>query len=308
MDKTYLAFGLTLTSQLDLSAYTFPETTIETPDIEIRLTDAIADPRDLEQVNLSLWANSTTIKFSVLGIADYFIEEGCRVTVVPNSAAERRCVSHFLVFNALPYCLLQRGYTVLSGSALSVDNGATAQLLLGTTGTGKSTLLAKWLQAGRGQLISDQIIVLTLTEQGVAALPGLPLVKLWQDTTKQLGIATEALQPIRNGLQRYLWSDVPKLRQALPIRSLVSIECSNVADKPLYQQLKGRKKTKRLENSLFEKNLAARFSDPHQQAKLLFQLTHQLEAFQIHRVSSMTTLDDIFTVLAPEQVDSRKSA
>jgi energy-coupling factor transporter ATP-binding protein EcfA2 len=98
---------------------------------------------------------------------------------------------------ALPALLLQRGMLVLRGSAIQVGDGCV--VITGNSGAGKSTLAAGLLKRGHN-ILSDEFCVLSNNRH---VLPGMPYIKLWQRTLKQLDIEFKDLRPVRPKLRKF---------------------------------------------------------------------------------------------------------
>jgi hypothetical protein len=75
---------------------------------------------------------------------------------------------------ALPCTSLLLGHEALHAGAVALNGGAVA--LLAPSGGGKSTLVSALLDAG-GALLSDDVLVLRRTDDGIVAEPGAPVLK-----------------------------------------------------------------------------------------------------------------------------------
>src|SRR2546426_4032057 len=86
--------------------------------------------------------------------------------------------------------LRQLGYLVLHGSAVRI--GRSAVVLCGASGWGKSTLAAALHSRGH-RLLADDFAAIRITARGPTLLAGPPLLKLWPDSLRALGLNPAAL-------------------------------------------------------------------------------------------------------------------
>jgi hypothetical protein len=84
---------------------------------------------------------------------------------------------------ALSYALVRQGFDPLHATVVSVDGGAVA--FLGDSGHGKSTLAAAFVSAG-DRLVTDDLLVLTDTPDGLIAHPGPPRLKLYPQALRRV--------------------------------------------------------------------------------------------------------------------------
>ena len=86
--------------------------------------------------------------------------------------------------------LRQLGYLVLHGSAVTI--GRKAVVLCGASGWGKSTLAAALHRRGH-RLLADDFAAIRIAPRGPTLLAGPPLLKLWPDSLRALGLNPAAL-------------------------------------------------------------------------------------------------------------------
>jgi hypothetical protein len=85
----------------------------------------------------------------------------------------------YLIGQVLSFCLLTRGIEPLHATAVVVDGEAIA--FLGTSGAGKSSLAATFVQRGYS-LLTDDVLVLQPDGDKLLAYPSLPRLKLMPET------------------------------------------------------------------------------------------------------------------------------
>jgi hypothetical protein len=116
--------------------------------------------------------------------------------------------------------LLQRGIFLLHACALAWDAGAI--LIAGVSGAGKSTLAAALVQQGC-RLLSDDISLVTMAEDGAIVHPGTPQIRLWRESLDLLGIAEPGLTRVCTGEEKFYWP-VGASFEPTPRRVLAFIE------------------------------------------------------------------------------------
>jgi hypothetical protein len=113
--------------------------------------------------------------------------EQARIDVDPEPDAEEAAVVEALLGPALALALARRRIFVLHASAVVLrDRGVLG--FLGESGAGKSTLARLLVEAGEGAaLAADDLLAVMETDEGAAALPHFPQLKL--DPAAMAGIA-----------------------------------------------------------------------------------------------------------------------
>lgn len=186
MPYYYTAYGLSFSSTLELpelTSFQMPNQSI-LPDIEIAEGEIEFSFDDQVIVGPFFQASKTNCILTTPDGNRYWLHLGKKLIISRKGTSPDETVRHFLIYGALPILLIQRGLFLLHGSAVS--NGNSALVLLGTSLSGKSTLVAGFWQMG-WQLVSDEIVVCTLDRaQRVCAQPGIPQILLWQNAIEKL--------------------------------------------------------------------------------------------------------------------------
>ena len=112
-------------------------------------------------------------------IADYLIEEGCRISVHPKPDVEKLKLCNLLFGAGTGALLIQRGTLALHGCSVEIPSGAV--IVCGDSGAGKSTLATLLLQRGL-RVLDDNIAVLIREEDGFHVQPGLGYLRLTAQT------------------------------------------------------------------------------------------------------------------------------
>jgi hypothetical protein len=114
----------------------------------------------------------------------------------------------FVLGMCMGVVLCQRGYLVLHGNAVQV--GDACMCAVGASGAGKSTVAAAFWRRGHTVLADDIVAV----DHESRALPGLPRIKLWQDSANRLAIDTAPLERIWPGEEKF---NVPVAPASAPL-------------------------------------------------------------------------------------------
>ncbi len=193
----YRAYGLTLASELALPEL-LPGNPGNQADVVIRHDPDLAVPETgWTQLSPFAWTREQGFHLQLPGIAQFVIEHGASIRVSPVEGIDAASVRVFLLGSALGALLFQRGFLVLHGNA--IDMGGQAMLCLGPSGAGKSTLAAAFAARGYPVLADDVVAI----NDDCEALPGIPRIKLWEDSAARLQIETTSLMRIRPEMEKF---------------------------------------------------------------------------------------------------------
>ena len=118
------------------------------------------------------------------GLVRFLIADETRALhVEPGPAVPDVTVRHLMLNQILPLVLSRRGRLVLHAAAIAV--GDEVMGLVGTTGSGKSTLVAACGRLGAA-VVTDDSLVLHRQGEGWVAVPSYPAVRLWPDALDRL--------------------------------------------------------------------------------------------------------------------------
>jgi hypothetical protein len=102
---------------------------------------------------------------------------------------ERLPLSGFVLASVL----YQQGLWVFHGSAIEVDGKAV--VVVGDKTAGKSTLVSSFIAKGH-RLISDDVTAISIKNNEMFVLPGIPTIKLWPDAAAGIGLEANSLPRI----------------------------------------------------------------------------------------------------------------
>lgn len=151
----------------------------------------------------------------------------CRITpdeiaVDPDPDVEDAVLTRYLVGPALAAALHLRGRLVLHASGVVIDGEAV--VFLGESGDGKSTLAA-WARANGHQLLTDDVAVVRVTDDGIVVEPGPSFVKLNIDSALVLGGSWDEVYGEDTQLPKphYLLSE-NVAREAKPLKRIYALD------------------------------------------------------------------------------------
>lgn len=148
----------------------------------------------------------------VHNIAEFLLEDGRRMVVHPFPNVDPLQLRTMILGPVMAALLRQRGYAVLHGASIVINDGAV--VFLGSCGAGKSTTASLFYAAGYG-VGGDDVCAVDLTEDPVVH-PSYPQIKLRKDAAHALHGNVAHLQPL-------YWDDVRRLEDVwtdFPLRSL----------------------------------------------------------------------------------------
>lgn len=184
--NAYWAYGLRIHSGLvcpELPVLSERAEDAGNPDVTIRLLPP--EPAALDTLENGYFEVQPGIfRLAVPGVAQYRVEEGCRILIVPLPDVPMEKVRLFLLGSAMGALLYQRGLFPLHGSAVETPWGA--MIFVGAQGAGKSTLAAEFHRKGY-RLLSDDVCAVAPTAQGLMILPALAQLRLCADAFERLG-------------------------------------------------------------------------------------------------------------------------
>ncbi len=196
----YMAYGLRMRSPIALPFAPSPSAPDQEPDVVIRVGAAPA-ALPAPVIKTKVWESApSAFLINVDGVARYLVTEGRDILVEP--CGSDHDVGVFLIGSVFAALLQQRGVVTLHASAIETRAGAV--LFLGSSGAGKSSLLAAMQQRGHAMLADDVTGVLLDSGGRPTALSAFPAMRLWADALDELGWQHRTRGRVRKGLEKYL--------------------------------------------------------------------------------------------------------
>ncbi|GAB3543537.1 serine kinase [Spirosoma fluminis] len=205
----YKAYGLVIGSEIPLPP--LPEISPAPADLRIKRSQLPAnsalEPSKAYRAGLNARCaqdQSGQIWLTWPPLLSYLATDGTKL-LVDTTQTDADLVALFTYSEALGLILFQRGYFLLHGSAVQINDKGI--VFLGEPGAGKSTTVAAFAQQGFG-VISDDMVCIRVNESGTPVLiPAFPQIKIWETSVDGLQLAKEELAPVREGVNKFSWND-----------------------------------------------------------------------------------------------------
>lgn len=177
------------------------------------------DHAGLTQLHEQVLVGPGRLWLDIPDVAVYYATGGKEVTVAPYKDADPGAVALFLLGSCMGALLWQRGFTVLHGNAIKIQDGIA--ICVGHSGAGKSTLAAEFARRGH-DIISDDVVAI---DSNVRTMPGIGRIKLWKRSLDHFQIQSETLSRIRKGEDKFSLKFAPAdYESPLPVRWIFVLE------------------------------------------------------------------------------------
>ncbi len=225
----YRVFGLNISSELPLPSLDMPHLQPDAADVVIacgEIPDALAVPL-IKGVRFQ--AAPGEFLLQVDKVARYYVQNGSRITIMPEAGAGEDDILVFLMGSAMGALLHQRNILVLHGSAIKVNSQSIA--FCGPSGIGKSTLAAGFYLR-KYPFLADDLCAIGMLDGRPAVIPGFSRLKLWADTLEKLDTCKGRLKSVRWGkdLEKYFLPVDSSQHTPVPLQA-VYILASTSTDK-----------------------------------------------------------------------------
>ena len=128
-----------------------------------------------------------------------------RELIVDTTTNDEGLLSLFTMSEAIGLLLFQRGYFLLHGSAIQINNKGI--VFLGEPGAGKSTTVAAFAKEGVS-IMSDDMVCIRIDEAGKPYLiPAFSQIKIWAKSVEGLQITKAGLDHVREGANKFSWHE-----------------------------------------------------------------------------------------------------
>ncbi len=248
----YRAYQLLIASPIPL----FPGREIAAPtesDPDVRIELGSVSPNGLaapRHQRAFAQVGEDEVWLNIPPVGRFLIRNGNAITVEPAPGCDEESLRTYLLGSGLGALLHQRGHLVLHANAVHVGDGAV--LFAGNSGAGKSTTAAVFHQRGY-QIIADDVVAV---DQQQRAIGGIPQLKLWQDTLKQLQLEGQDLSRIRPQLEKYRYSLGTVVSTPLPICAVYFLSTHNEHEDHQFEfhPLQGMAKFQQLKAHTYRRN------------------------------------------------------
>ncbi|KFJ42647.1 serine/threonine protein kinase [Francisella philomiragia] len=285
----YRVYGLNIKSAQDISFLKSNEDARDV-DLSIELVGNIKFPEQ-NRINLGLAIDvDNNLLLDVPKIAKYMITND-KILVAKAVGSDPESVNNFLISSAIPYYLVRQGKIILRGCAYTKD-GKSANLIMGISGVGKSTLLAAFCKKDY-KMLTDQFCVLTHKDNKIYVESAFPKIKLWLQATRILKIDTDNLPKVRPNLKRYYWQ-APFCSDRLEVRNVFIINEQNLEKENASEEVIGVKKITALDHYIHSGEfdfLGKNHKIAITKAKL--KLASQANFFKVLNIRGKSTIDGL---------------
>jgi hypothetical protein len=227
MTNLYHVFGLTIASAIPLPALPAPDSGRDiAPDVVILYGStpaALANPRFR---GARFQADAGEFLLRVDGVGCYHVQNGDKITIMPEEGAGEDDVLVFLMGSAVGALLHQRNTLALHAAAIQVNGGSV--IFTGPSGIGKSTLAAGFYRRGY-PFLADDVCAVTTSGGKPAVLTGFRHLKLWADILNKMEMDKGGLRKVRWGkdLEKYFLPVDDAIAAPVPVKSVFVLETTN---------------------------------------------------------------------------------
>ena len=273
----YHCYHLNIASELALPELLPGDFT--TPDITIRQANISNEGlAGGNPIGPFLHAMPQQLWLQVPDVARYLIRQGNEILYDPEPGIDEASIRVFLLGSGLGALLFQRGLLVLHGNAFRVGDGGV--ICTGHSGAGKSTLAAAIMQRGYPILADD---VCPIDAQG-CALPGMPRIKLWQDSANKLNIATDGLERIRPDFSKYNYPlEQAYCAEKLPVRVVYILHAQDDEEAFRVEPVTGLRKFNPLKNQTYRFSYLKGMQTDQQHLAWVSQLAARIQVIHLYR-------------------------
>ncbi len=217
MDLWYSAFGLTISSPIELPELRACEPLSTNADVLISLGEVAKPPSGAFFVERWIETHGDSVILFWPDVGGFKVQDGSRITIDPCEGCNLEVIRLFLLGTTLAILLHQRGLAVFHAGA--VDIAGQGVMLVGKKGAGKSSLAGMLYSLGHG-FLSDDLAVMDLDVEPYLLRPGFPHLKLWPDSAETI-FTGQTLRRLRPESEKLGYrfeqesSDWPPLRAVL---------------------------------------------------------------------------------------------
>ena len=234
----YRVHGLVLASEIELPELAALRVASDAaPDVHIRVGEV---PRldDTRPPALDVMARADgTALIEVPDVARYLAKDGREIIIAPDGEAHPALLRTFLLGWAMILICHQRDLLALHASAVAFGDRVVA--FVGDAGAGKSTLAAHCVEAG-GRLVADDLLRVSITDDGVRAHPGVPQFRLWRHAFEGLNWSTEGRTPLYWREDKFLVpASSPIEDDTLPLSCVYVLQHDDSASEAVCERLAG---------------------------------------------------------------------
>lgn len=218
----YSTFGLRIRSDIELPELGEPGKE-ENPDLTITLKPVPEKLPDALYQGKSFQISPSQVLIRIEQVARYLVSDGREICAEPSPDAEIALVRLFLLGPVIGIALHQKGFLVLHGSSILLENQAI--IFAGTSGSGKSTIAGALIRKGF-PFLADDLCPLRMELSGnFFLLPSIPQLKLMEDALPDLEFFAESAVRLSSVTAKYGVSFTEKIQaEPLPVKLIFILQ------------------------------------------------------------------------------------
>jgi hypothetical protein len=200
----YQVYGLTIHCTFPIPEWDSLALPAASPvDVAIRLGPVALTEAEQRTEHVIVARSAADVVFRYANIGLFRVHAGQNIDLFSYPGVELARLRPFLLGGMMALVLIQRGWTVLHASAVTIHGRAFA--FVGQKGAGKSTMIAQLAQRGHSP-VSDDITAIDSGQSPPTTIFGSPQIRLWPDTLDYLGMQPEILPLIHPQLPKRHWT------------------------------------------------------------------------------------------------------
>lgn len=217
MTPLFRAFGLRISSDLDLPELASNDDGGSPADVSVRFGEAAPPPGAVKNEDgHEVAPRAARLAFPDVGA--FLVSDGREVIVDPEAGVDERTVRLSLLGPVFAVLLHQRGFLVLHASAVAIGERAVA--FLGESEWGKSTTAAAFFVAGR-PFVADDVAAVSFEGDRAFVTPAFPQSRLWPESVTALGLDPSSLPLVHPAMEkRSLRTDARFRDEPLPLERI----------------------------------------------------------------------------------------
>lgn len=233
MAYNYNAFGLSIQSQFPLPNLV-PGTT-DAPSVFVRKGSLDRPPSDSFEGLAFSRSTEAEAYYYVKDIGGVLARRGRDLIADPLPGLAEGGFHNLISGIGLGLILHQRGIFSLHASAVSIDGGVVG--FVGWKGMGKSTTAGAFHRRGH-RVVTDDVLALFGSPEGVMVLPGYPSLKLWPDSVTAVGHDPDMLPQLHPLAEKRALTVLQGFETApLPLRALYVLDYAEEAEELQIQKV-----------------------------------------------------------------------
>lgn len=286
----YHYYGLTVSSDLPIPELIPLSDIPSDSNIDVKIARGKVSLDGLPDGNMvsnSVQATARQLWLSIPDVARFLISNGNEIIYEPIGNYDADSLRLYLLGSCTGALLYQRDFLILHGNAFQVGDGCV--ICVGGSGAGKSTLVASMMQRGH-KIISDDVC--PIDDQG-RAVPGMPRIKLWQDSADKLNINTKDLKRVRPGLNKFNYPlGNAFCEELLPVRAIYILDSHEVSDFKVVN-IEGMKRFLPLHNNTYRLAFLNGMHKKTQHLKQCSELAKHIHVRHLYRPKNAFLLDEL---------------